>query len=199
MNLAMVTVLSAAFFTAPVSSAYAATPQSKEKASMDMSACHEMMMGKDGKDTRDGGKHTDGMGMKGGNMRKECMEMMGKEHAGMTGKDHAGMMGKDHAGMMGKDHAGIMGKDRPGMKGMPGQKTAMAAGSHQGTGVVKKVDAAGGKVTLQHEPIESIGWPTMTMAFGVKDKKMLEGLKPGQKVEFSFVKQGSDYVVTAIK
>jgi Cu(I)/Ag(I) efflux system protein CusF len=79
-----------------------------------------------------------------------------------------------------------------------GEKVAQA-GSHKATGIVKKVDAAGAKVALRHEPIQSIGWPAMTRAFAVKDKQVLQNLKPDQKVEFDLVKQGPDYVITPIK
>ena len=42
-------------------------------------------------------------------------------------------------------------------------------------------------------------WPAMTMSFTAKDKKLLEGIKPGAKVEFEFVQQGSKYIITSIK
>jgi len=61
---------------------------------------------------------------------------------------------------------------------------------HPGQGKVNHVDMAGGKVNLTHGPIESLGWPGMTMDFKVKDKAILEGIKPGQQVEFDVVKEG---------
>lgn len=70
---------------------------------------------------------------------------------------------------------------------------------YAGVGVVRKVDAAQGKVTLQHEPIDALGWPGMTMAFRVKDAKLLAGLEPGRKVRFAFVHEGPQYVITAIE
>ena len=70
---------------------------------------------------------------------------------------------------------------------------------HKGTGVVKKVDAAKGAVTLDHEPIKSANWSAMTMTFNVKDKKMLENVKSGQKVQFEFVQEGKENVITSIK
>ena len=39
----------------------------------------------------------------------------------------------------------------------------------------------------------------MTMSFTAKDKKMLEGIKLGAKVEYEFVQQGSKYTITSIK
>jgi hypothetical protein len=56
-----------------------------------------------------------------------------------------------------------------------------------------------GKVTIKHGPVASLNWPGMNMAFGVKDKALLDKVKPGQKIEFSFVEQGRDYVVTEVK
>jgi Cu(I)/Ag(I) efflux system protein CusF len=51
-------------------------------------------------------------------------------------------------------------------------------------GEVKNVDAAGGQVTLKHGAIENMKMPPMTMAFPVKDKSVLSGLKEGSKVKF---------------
>jgi Cu(I)/Ag(I) efflux system periplasmic protein CusF len=70
---------------------------------------------------------------------------------------------------------------------------------HKGTGVVTKVDPAAGKVTLRHDPIRSLNWPAMNMAFDVKDRAMLDQLARDRKVEFEFVQQGRQYVITSIK
>ena len=93
-------------------------------------------------------------------------------------------------------------KDMDGMKGMEikgmdkqGKKTT----AHKAIGVVKKIDATNGKVTIAHEPIPSMNWPSMTMAFTVKDKKLLEKVAVDKKVDFDFVQQGKDYVVTSVK
>ena len=84
------------------------------------------------------------------------------------------------------------------MKGMKSDKKADGQ-VHKGTGVVTNVDRTGGKVTLKHDPIKSLNWPTMTMAFGVKDKAMLDKLTKDKKVEFEFVQQGQQFVITSIK
>ena len=75
----------------------------------------------------------------------------------------------------------------------------LAADDVPGRGVVKKVDAAAGVVKLAHEPIPAIKWPAMTMDIKVQDAKLLTGLKPEQKVDFSLVK-GADgqYVISRI-
>lgn len=54
----------------------------------------------------------------------------------------------------------------------------------KGRGKVVEVDAKLGKVTLDHEPIKELGWPSMTMGFKVKDSKQLDKLKAGDEVEF---------------
>ena len=70
---------------------------------------------------------------------------------------------------------------------------------HKGVGVVKSLDAEKGTVMLAHEPIPSLRWPAMTMKFAAKERKLLEKLAPGQKVEFEFLVQGKDYVLTSLK
>ena len=71
--------------------------------------------------------------------------------------------------------------------------------THKATGVVKRVDRDKGAVTLAHDPVASLKWPAMTMSFLVKDKAMLDKLPEGRKVEFEFVQQGKDYVITGVK
>ena len=97
--------------------------------------------------------------------------------------------------MKGMDMKDMKGMD---MKGMETSKTAKGV-VHKGVGVVKKVDAKAGTVTLDHEPIKSMNWSAMTMSFAVKDKKLMDKLQTGKKVEVEFVQQGTDYVITSVK
>jgi len=69
----------------------------------------------------------------------------------------------------------------------------------RGTGVVKAVDNAQGTVTLAHDPIKSINWPSMTMEFKVRDKTLLDTAKTGARVDFTLEKVGNDYIVTSMK
>src|SRR5438445_13840239 len=85
-----------------------------------------------------------------------------------------------------------------GMGSMGADKKSEAK-SHKGVGTVKKVDPAGGKVTIAHGPIPTMNWPAMSMTFTVKDKALLGKLSQGKKVEFEFVEQASDYVITSLK
>ena len=51
-------------------------------------------------------------------------------------------------------------------------------------GVVKKVDKAQGKLTLQHGPLKNLGMPGMTMVFRVQNAAWLDQVKPGDSVRF---------------
>ena len=87
------------------------------------------------------------------------------------------------------------------MKDMDMKKDSKAAPSkvHKASGKVTKVDKAAGSITLAHGPVASMNWPSMTMGFKVKDKAMLDKVKPGDQVEFSFVQSGRDHTITEIK
>lgn len=116
-------------------------------------------------------------------------------HAQSAGMDMKDMDMSKCRGMYMDTCMDMMGKDK---KGQSADKRAQSD-SHKGVGVVKNVDSAGGKVTIAHDPIKSLSWPAMTMSFVVKDKKLLEKMSPEKKVEFEFVQQGSDYVITSAK
>src|SRR5512138_781634 len=91
------------------------------------------------------------------------------------------------------------------MKGMDmgghGKEAAKApqSSAHHATGTVKSVDAGKGTVSIAHGPVATLNWPAMTMKFKAKDRRALEQLKPGAKVEFEFEQQGKDYVITKVK
>ncbi len=93
-------------------------------------------------------------------------------------------------------HAENMGgMDMPNMS-MPGQMTAK---THHALGIVQKVDVAKGRITISHEPIVSLQWPAMTMAFAVEDKKSLNKLAGGTKIEFDLAeKTKGQYIITKI-
>lgn len=61
---------------------------------------------------------------------------------------------------------------------------APAAGTVEGVGVVKKIDAKAGSVTIAHDPIKALNWPAMTMPFKVADKALISQMKVGAKVRF---------------
>ncbi|HEY1143042.1 MAG TPA: copper-binding protein [Sphingomicrobium sp.] len=67
---------------------------------------------------------------------------------------------------------------------------------YSGTGTVTSI--AGEQVAIAHGPIAGIGWPAMTMTFTVPPAGA-GGMKVGEKVDFSFRKEGSAYVLTSAK
>lgn len=71
-----------------------------------------------------------------------------------------------------------------------------AQARHNAVGVVKKVDRTAGTVMLAHDPVKSLNWPAMTMAFHVADKALLDKLSEGRKVEFEFEVRGKNHVIT---
>jgi Cu(I)/Ag(I) efflux system membrane fusion protein len=89
------------------------------------------------------------------------------------------------------------------LEGSPDGSTAAGApaAAHAGQGKVAAVDAARGRVELDHGPIPSMKWPAMKMGFVVTDKNALAKLKPGDAVEFSVLAEpdkSGDYVIDRI-
>lgn len=88
-----------------------------------------------------------------------------------------------------------------GMQGMPQSPAAQSStgAESRGVGVVQSVDAANSKVTIAHEPIESLGWPAMTMAFAVERPELLANVTSGQRVDFTLRGKDMSAVITSIK
>ena len=81
-------------------------------------------------------------------------------------------------------HAQMSKDDMSSMK-MPAQgQPAQQAGAMMTDAVVQKIDTAKGLVVLKHGDIPNLAMPAMTMGFDVADRKMLDALKPGDKVRF---------------
>ena len=71
---------------------------------------------------------------------------------------------------------------------------------HRASGRIDEYDAKTGSVSIEHGPIESLKWPGMTMEFKVANEALLNGLKPGARIDFEFVERGEgEWVITAIK
>lgn len=70
----------------------------------------------------------------------------------------------------------------------------------KGRGKVVEVDAKTGKLVLNHEQIEALGWPSMTMGFKVRDNKQLGQLKVGDEVEFDLKADAQEqYIIEHIE
>lgn len=87
----------------------------------------------------------------------------------------------------------------------PGMATAMtpapadATGPIQAMGVVTQVDPAAGTVTLDHEAINAISWPAMSMQFKAADPMVLKGIAAGDHVAFELKSAKETGIVTMIK
>ena len=68
-------------------------------------------------------------------------------------------------------------------------------------GVVKKIDAGAGKITLTSGPIKSLDMDedNMTMVFHVKDPAMLKQVKVGDKVQFEAGLVDGQIAVTSLQ
>ena len=76
---------------------------------------------------------------------------------------------------------------------------AAAASAVLTEGEVRKVDQAAGKVTIKHGPMPKFDMPAMTMVYRVKDKAMLDRLKPGDKIKFDADGVGGEFTVLRLE
>ena len=90
---------------------------------------------------------------------------------------------------------GMGNMDAGGMGGKPA--AAAATQGFMAHGTINSVNTATGTVNITHQPIKALGWPGMTMDFGVQNKSMLKELKAGETVNFDLAKGPSgQYLVT---
>jgi Cu/Ag efflux protein CusF len=66
-------------------------------------------------------------------------------------------------------------------------------------GVVRRIDAANGKITLKHGPIANIDMPPMTMVFRAEPPELLNGVKVGDKVRFRAEDRNGALIVKEIQ
>jgi len=71
-------------------------------------------------------------------------------------------------------------------------KSMQADKMPKGHGKVVDIDTKSGHVTLNHEPIAELGWPSMIMGFKVKDSKQLSNLSVGDEVNFDLKAEASE-------
>lgn len=67
-----------------------------------------------------------------------------------------------------------------------------------GNGVVKMVMSDDRKLNLQHEPIEDLGWPAMTMDFSVADGVDISDLSVDDNVMFQLEQRNDRYLITSV-
>ncbi len=68
-----------------------------------------------------------------------------------------------------------------------------------GVAVIKGIDSQAYKLKLEHEPIEALGWPAMTMSFAALETVDFGTLAVGQSIHFTLRKQaGNGYAIEMI-
>ena len=76
---------------------------------------------------------------------------------------------------------------------------ALAQNAPLVSGTVKKVDAAQGKLTVDHGPIKNLDMDAMTMVFRAGDPGMLKTVKAGDKIKFTAERVNGQITVTKIQ
>jgi Cu/Ag efflux protein CusF len=85
-----------------------------------------------------------------------------------------------------------------GMGDTPAPQKAKTVG-HSATGVLEE-DYGDGNVSITHEPIPSLKWPSMTMDFALANPSLAANLKPGSAIEFEIVERGAgEWVITKLQ
>ncbi len=69
---------------------------------------------------------------------------------------------------------------------------------YKSVGIIKEIDAEKGTITIDHEDIPGY-MSAMEMTEPVADKKLLEGVKIGDKVNFEIERTGSKPIITKIE
>ena len=70
--------------------------------------------------------------------------------------------------------------------------------SAEGVGVVRAIDTRNNRITIAHEPIPALGWPSMTMAFPLHSADLLTGVAVGNRVNFTLVNHNGQPMVSAL-
>jgi len=66
------------------------------------------------------------------------------------------------------------------------------------SGTVVAVDHELGRVTVDTNPIEELQLPALGLAFVVYDRRLLDRLRAGRKIEFEFIRQGRNFVLVRV-
>ena len=74
----------------------------------------------------------------------------------------------------------------------------VASRVYRGAGTVTRVVYDLGAVMIEHDPVPELGWPAMNMTFAVRGDALLQGIEPGDRIDFVFVKSGENYIITSI-
>ncbi len=86
----------------------------------------------------------------------------------------------------------------PGCKGSK-EGRPQGADLHAIKGRVVAVNPDKKSVKLDHEDIPGLSMKAMVMEFDVQDAKLLEGLKPGDRVQGQLKAEGGTYLITRLE
>lgn len=76
----------------------------------------------------------------------------------------------------------------------PAQKTV----GHHAQGILESINPDG-TVSITHDPINSLGWPGMTMDFTLANASLAEGIKPGTAISFELVeRKPGEFLITSL-
>lgn len=64
------------------------------------------------------------------------------------------------------------------------------------SGVIRELDRVNSRIKIDHGPIPSIGMPSMTMTFKVKNPALLDHVKQGDRVNFEIEQSGLGWIIT---
>ncbi|MDP4027669.1 MAG: efflux RND transporter periplasmic adaptor subunit [Gallionella sp.] len=81
----------------------------------------------------------------------------------------------------------------------PAEQKNKSAVGHRVQGTLNAVNADG-TVNITHGPVESLGWPGMTMDFVLAHSALAAGIKPGTAISFEIVeRQPGEWVITGLQ
>lgn len=82
-------------------------------------------------------------------------------------------------------------EDKKGSHGHEAMQTPNETNEAVAIGVINSINSGSRAVNITHEPVEALGWPTMTMDLPVTRRVDLATIKTGEKVQFK-LKKGRD-------
>ena len=67
------------------------------------------------------------------------------------------------------------------------------------SGTVKSIAENHESLRILHDPIPSLGWPSMNMPFEVVDHELTHSLEVGDKVNFEFIQKEGKSIIVRMK
>ena len=90
------------------------------------------------------------------------------------------------------------GQKEDGQRNVSGPAAAVETTTYPGVGVVKSINLKRPSIEIDHEDIKGL-MPAMTMEFYVKDKSLLDGIRPDDRIEFTLENGVGGLKITEIK